>query len=413
ILEKARRAGKLTALISDTRITHATPASFAAHVPRRSMENKIALQLAREGAHIMLSGGLRHWLPSGAGRPGSPLNEKYRRLLPRGLPLESVRKDDEEPLEIIKRRGYELVFDRKQLERASSGKILGLFSPSGMPDGIRVSATRKDRNRTVPTLGEMTRKALEALSSHDQGFFLMVEAGYIDWAGHHSDAGRMIHEMMVLDEALGVIMRWAAGRNDTLVILTADHETGNFGFSYHGYAIPPAVSLRGDAFRGEKWEPGANYVDPAVLARIYGQKKSFEQILREFDALPANERTAENFRRIFNEAVSFPISRKQAEEILATVPNPRYDPGKKKFRDRTVPLIRDFADFHLGGAENRANLMGRAIASRQGVVWATGTHTATPVLVIAWGPANTAALFAGAYHSTDLNRLMERALGLR
>ncbi len=412
ILEKARRAGKLTALISDTRITHATPASFASHVPLRSMENRIALELAREGADIMLSGGLRHWLPAAVNRKGTAEYNTYRSMIPPHMPLKSNRKDEADPLAIVSRRGYEMVFDRRQLERAKSVKILGLFSNSEMPDGITVNRTRKSRDRHVPTLREMTEKALDILSSHRDGFFLMVEAGLIDWAGHQNDAGRLLHEMLVLDETIGAVMKWASGRNDTLIIVTADHETGGFAFSYSRHKIPQGRPLTGKAFGNRQWEPSWNYGDPGVLEKIYAQRKSFEQILREFDALPAHERTPDSFRRLFNDAVGFPIAHLQAEEILRTVENPSYDPKKRHLADRRIPLIRDFSEFNVAGSENRTNLMARAIARDQGVVWATGTHTSTPVLVIAWGPEKWKKSFRGTYHSTRLGGLMIEVMGL-
>ncbi|MEF1187468.1 alkaline phosphatase, partial [Vibrio sinaloensis] len=93
VLEKAKKAGKATGLVSDTRLTHATPAAFAAHQPHRSLENEIASDMLATGVDVMLSGGLRHWIPKSTNDKG----ETYKALqtLTQGdVYLKSKRKDE-------------------------------------------------------------------------------------------------------------------------------------------------------------------------------------------------------------------------------------------------------------------------------------------------------------------------------
>ena len=99
-----------------------------------------------------------------------------------------------------------------------------------MDDGINIQRQKDDPKRTQPSLKEMTSKALEVLSKDKDGFFLMVEGGQIDWAAHSNDAGNMLHEMLKFDEAIDTVYQWAKGRNDTLVIVTADHANGLLWF---------------------------------------------------------------------------------------------------------------------------------------------------------------------------------------
>ncbi len=409
IMEKARRAGKSTGLVSDTRITHATPAAFVVHRKDRFAENDIAVDLVDSGTDVMLSGGLRHFLPASAGKDRTAARVKLEGLVG-DKALSSARTDSLDLLDRARRRGYELVFTRKQLTGAGTGRILGLFTPSEMPDAITVHRMRLDRGRRVPTLREMTEKALAVLSRNRKGFFLMVEAGLIDTAGHHSDAGRLLHEVLVLDEVVGFLGEWVKQRDDTLLVIAADHETGGFGFAYSRYRVRDfKAAEKGGALSNATW----NYVDPRVLDGIYGQAKSFDAIRQEFNALPPARRTPRSLMRIFNDAVNFHITLDEAGEILAMEENEYHDPAHRELKARDYPRVRDFKEFYVTRGEMMNNLMGRAIARQQGVVWSAGTHTASPVLVVAFGPAPYSKRFAGVRHSTEAGRLMIEALGVR
>jgi len=112
-----------------------------------------------------------------------------------------------------------LAFTKSQMELAT-GKILGLFAYSALLDAIKVNRTKDNPNRSVPTLKEMSAKAIEVLSKNDKGFFLMIEAGRIDWAGHYNDTGTMLHEMLIFNEVLNYVLDWAKNRDDTLIVVS-------------------------------------------------------------------------------------------------------------------------------------------------------------------------------------------------
>ena len=193
----------------------------------------------------MLSGGLRHWIPKQINDKGEAY-QALEKVTDGVVRLKSKRKDDRDLLAEAKQDGYQLAFSKKQLESASSdGKLLGLFAYSGMNDGIRHSQQKDDAARTQPTLREMTLKALDVLSKDPDGFFLMIEGGQIDWAGHNNDAGTMLHEMLKFDEAVEAVYEWVKERDDTMVVITADHETGSFGFSYSAANLPKATKAIG------------------------------------------------------------------------------------------------------------------------------------------------------------------------
>jgi alkaline phosphatase len=218
--------------------------------------------------------------------------------------------------------GYSLAFSRDMLAEAKGDKLLGLFANSGMADGIAYSQSKNDPKRTQPSLKEMTVKALDVLSKDKDGFFLMVEGGQIDWAGHSNDAGTMLHEMIKFDEAVNSVYEWAKGRDDTLIVVTADHETGSFGFSYSSANLPKPEKLSGEAFKNRDYAPNFNFGDFSILDGLYNQKTSYYGMLDKFAALPEADRTAENLAKIINENSDFPITADQAAHIMQDKPNP-------------------------------------------------------------------------------------------
>lgn len=410
VAERARDAGRATGLVSDTRITHATPAAFYSHRLNRDVETDIARDALASGMDVLLSGGLEYFLPSEVNTPDSAEFKKMQKLIAGGIMIKSSRKDSDNLLEQARGKGYELVFTRRALEVSKARRIMGLFASSQMPDGITVSRTRRAADRIVPTLKEMAEKALDVLSKNESGFFLMVESGLIDWAGHHNDAGRLLHEMLVFDETLGFILDWMKNRDDTILIILADHETGGFGFSYSCAGIPSPVPLRGNAAGGRLFQPSWNYQEPGLLDRIYNQRMCFDEIRLRFAALPMKERTPERFMRLFNDQVEFKIGVVEARDILAEENNEYFIPGHKYLKKRSLPLVHDFKEFYAYSDEGRNCLMGRAIARRQGVVWATGTHTSTPVIVIAVGPETHTNGLRGLHHTTDVGKFMKRLM---
>lgn len=319
ILERAIQAGKSVGLVTDTRVTHATPAAFAAHKPQRKMENAIALEMLGIGPDVILGGGLGNWIPQEANIKTSRVRKEVEEMTEGSVPIKSKRKDNQNLLANAREKGYELAFNREQMQVAS-GKLIGLFAGSAMPNAIAVTNVLNDPGRSIPTLKEMATKAIDILSQNDQGFFLMIEAGQIDWAAHSNDTGLMLHEMIRLDETVTAVLDWANDREDTLIILTADHTTGGFGFSYTANG-----------------KSGYNFGDPHVLDKLYSQKLSYGDIFAQFYQLSKAEQTPRNLAGLVNLYTAFPITISQAERILETEENPFYTAGKGKFNAKRVP----------------------------------------------------------------------------
>ena len=424
ILEKAKKMGKATGLVTDTRLTHATPAGFASHQPHRSYENEIANDLLDTGVDVMLGGGSRHWAPKvdDFGALATQLNA------PSHVIKKSKRSADDtrDLFAEATAAGYTLAFDKTQLA-AANGKVIGLFDDSAMNDGIEYSVCKKlatidagTKCADEPSLVEMTQKALDILSKDEDGFFLMVEGGQIDWAGHINDAGWLLHEMLKFDEAVKAVYQWAKDRDDTLVVVTADHETGGFGFAYHKHDIPQAVSLNGDGMvDGDgamvDYKPQYNFGGLDTLDKLYAQTHSYYDVL---DAMNgdwdfSNTQAADWVTEV-NKVMhaDFHIDTPAGERIAARYDVPAEDqhPDHKYLSATNIPLFNDFSDFYVYADEDTGALIAREVAPKQSVSWGNGTHTAAPVPVYAFGPEAFTAQFSTMQHHTDIGQKLINAL---
>ncbi|MBE0484014.1 MAG: alkaline phosphatase [Bacterioplanes sp.] len=414
LLQHAKRSGKVTGLISDTRITHATPASFAAHQPHRSLEANIAVDLLANQVDLMLSGGLGFFLPANTttDTESSAFTAIAERIQHAGQSLRSRRKDERNLLLDAQQQGYQLAFDRQQLLASQQLPLLGLFANSGMENAIRYHRLRESgAERQQPSLKEMTVKALDLLSQHPDGFVLMIEGGQIDWAGHNNDVGSMLHELLRFDEAIQAVVDWVQERDDTLVVVTADHETGSFGFSYSAVDIPEPSTLPGSGFAEHTYAPNFNFGDLSLLDRIHAQKKDFYDVWAEAIANGDDGRvTTDSLVNAVNNNLAFRITHEQAERILARHKNPFQRPGHRYLSSETLPKVHDFTPFYVYGDDIHLNLLARELAAQQNTVWGTGTHTATPVPVIVYGPSSAQEAFQGYLHHAQVGALLKSFL---
>ncbi len=217
VLEVATARGMATGLVATSRITHATPAAFAAHVPDRNMEWEIARQMADHRVTVLLGGG-------------------------RALFSSAYRPDSTDLLGPIRRRAtyIETPEELRALNLARVKSLFGLFTLSHMPAAITRQPVAADSaadsawvpTRT-PTLPEMTRTALGVLDRDPQGFFLMVEGSQPDWRGHANEPlETIVAEMLDFDGALREALDYQARRPETLIVVVADHETGGLAVQF-------------------------------------------------------------------------------------------------------------------------------------------------------------------------------------
>ncbi|MFH1058937.1 MAG: alkaline phosphatase [Pseudomonadota bacterium] len=200
-LEAARLMGKSTGLVATARITHATPAAFAAHVPKRSQEAEIAKQMAHQGLTVLMGGGRRYFLPKSAG---------------------GDRGDGLDLLAEMRRQGCDTAETSADLDKIKSGRLVGLFAA----DHLAAELDRPQLAPDQPTLARMTAKALDLLAKNPKGFFLMVEGSQIDWADHANDPAHLLGDMLAFDAAVDKGLDFARRHPGTMVVVVSDHNTG-------------------------------------------------------------------------------------------------------------------------------------------------------------------------------------------
>ncbi len=216
ILDLAKAKGKATGLVVTSDITHATPAAFGANVHNRKCEEDIAKQYLERGIDVLMGGGI-------ASNRGScnltPSSDNY---------LEAL-------LDDFAFAGYALADTRGEMVSAVANgekKLLGLFKNGGKTVELFRVDDHETYPETEPTLAEMTASALDILEQDRDGMFLMIEGSQIDWEDHAKDATGQIAESLGFDAAVGVVLDWVNAnpkrRQNTLVIVVADHDTSGF-----------------------------------------------------------------------------------------------------------------------------------------------------------------------------------------
>ncbi len=411
VLQTAKRHGKSTGLVSDTRITHATPAVFAAHVPVRYMENTIAEQLITLDYRpdVMLSGGLRHFLPESFNDPGSSIHEQLIRRHNIDSRIRSRRNDDRDLLAEAESNGYAVALTRNDLIQTQNERILGLFAASAMPDAITENRMYNDPDRTWPTLSEMTQHALNTLDADPNGFFLMIEPGQIDWAGHNNDAGLLLHEMIRLDRVIDTVRSWAGTRDDTVIIITSDHDTGGFAFAYTVLKeTPESVQMEGSLFDDMDFVPNNDYGDYGVLDTLYNQSCGCFEMFGRFRRLKTHEQTPARLADMVAECMGVQITNDEAERILHTRPNPYLleDDQEDTYRVLYVPNMGHDQAFYTSQTSMLCGLLARLTGIEWNIAWAVGTHTASPVPLVVLGPTHAIEQFSPVMHSTDVGQVM-------
>ncbi|RNC82103.1 MAG: alkaline phosphatase [Phycisphaera sp.] len=210
----AQKLGKATGLVSTSRITHATPASFIANVPKRSLEDAIAEQILERNVDVALGGGAKHF------------------------PAELLAKH---PDMTVARSLTDL-----NAAATKSGRLLGLFHDDHCHFEL-------DRPAELPSLRQMAEAALTKLENRDGGFILQIEGARIDHAAHDNDAAGMIFDQIEFDEAIGAVAKWATDRDDTLIIVTTDHACANPGLTYYAESGNKSFDKLSKATRSFEW----------------------------------------------------------------------------------------------------------------------------------------------------------------
>lgn len=247
ITEIVASMGWSTGVIATSTISHGTPASFYAHVVSRGMEETIASQLLSSDIDFFAGGGL----------------DKFTR-----------RSDSIDLLPLAAEKGF--IVD-----------TCGLAAPGSLSADQKYGFLNAPGSMPPRTLGrgdylpEVTALAISHLSQNQEGFFLMVEGSQIDWAGHANNAEYLIGEMLDFEKAIAAALDFAKKNGNTLVVVTADHETG-------GYTLGPDVT-------------GSGYPDYSVVEPVFATGKHSATLIPVFAFGPG----AEQFKGVYKNTEIF------------------------------------------------------------------------------------------------------------
>ncbi|WP_299009132.1 alkaline phosphatase [uncultured Shewanella sp.] len=194
IMQIAKQKGMSTGVAVKSQVNHATPAGFLTHNESRKNYVAIAESYLDTDTDVILGGGQRYF--------------------------------SDELISKFKEKDYQYITELSQLDNIEKPKVLGLFADKALPLAID--------DKTSNSLKRETQKALSLLSQNPKGFVLLVEASLIDWGGHDNDIVSAMGEMEEFANTIEVVEQYVREHSDTLVVITADHNTGGFSIGANG-----------------------------------------------------------------------------------------------------------------------------------------------------------------------------------
>lgn len=301
LLQRAKALGLSTGVAVTSQINHATPAAFLTHNESRKNYAALALSYLETDADVFFGGGQQYFSPA---------------LLAQ-----------------FTAKGYQHLTRFEDLASINQPRVLGLFAPVQLPWAID--------EKTAKKLSRLTQKALSLLSQNEQGFVLLVEGSLIDWAGHNNDIAAAMAEMDEFANAIEVVEQFVQQRSDTLMVITADHNTGGLSIGADGHY---------------NW-------NPEILRNIAASADTLAQAAISNKVWQADLSRGLGFALTEAEVTQLNVARMQSAETLAEA-------------------IRHVID------------------KRTDTGWTTGGHTGMDVQVFAAGPASE--LFNGHQDNTDI-----------
>lgn len=357
IAEKAKKHGRKVGIISSVSIDHATPAVFYAHQPSRNMYFEISVDLAASNFDFFGGGGFKN--------PNGNLD---------GMDVNAI--------DLAKENGFTYVntFEALQALSKDNGKVIAV---SPLLDESAAMPYEIDRKEGDPSLADFTEKAIELLENED-GFFIMVEGGKIDWASHANDPATVIHDVIAFDNAVSEAYEfYQENPDETLIIVTADHETGG-------------MSL-GNRFSGYDG-------DISLLQYQQGSFDAFRSSIKDFESsISSNPEAA--FDRLMPVITDF-YGLGNPDKIDLTEND--LDLIGKVFK-RVYYQEDDGADLGSYGDYHPLRItLTNILSQKSGIGWTTFSHTAADVPVWSIGPGSEQ--FTGSIDNTAVAKIIESVM---
>ncbi|WP_319402867.1 alkaline phosphatase [uncultured Anaeromusa sp.] len=353
--EMAKEKGMRVGIVSSVSLDHATPGAFYAHQPTRKNYYEIGQEMINSNFDYFAGGGL---------------------LAPTGK-----KKDQPNLLDIAKQKGYQVALSIEEIQKIGrgSGKTIAIAPNLAAEEAMSYEI---DRGEKV-SLAEFTRKGIEVLDNQN-GFFMMVEGGKVDWACHANDAATTVKDVMAFEEAIAEALKFYAKHPDeTLIVVTGDHETGGMtiGFAGTGYKT--------------------------FFSKLGGQTLSYEEFDKQIKTYrdqvgDSNANLDDWLPALANQFGMNELTAYEKNRLAQALAFSMIDPKKRPADEETTLAYGPYEPFSV--------TVTHLLNQRAGIGWTTYAHTGVAVPVYAQGTGS--AVFDGYYDNTDVAKKMMNIMGV-
>ncbi len=369
ITELLKADGKKIGIVSSVTINHATPAAFYAHVASRNDYYDIAMQMANSDFDYF---------------GGGSINQAY-----------GPTKNRLSAYSILTNHGYTVANTKEEIEAldSNSGKVFAqspeLQDSGAMPYTVDVKSGDL-------TLADFVRKGIDVLDN-ENGFFMMCESGKIDWACHANDALSTINDTLGFESAVQIAVDFMNKHpEETLILVTGDHETGGMTIGYAATGYDTAFSILN--------KQKMSYV---AFDELIGDMKEQNPNLELSDVMPVIK---ENFGLIAPSDTDAAIEA-NAPYVMTDYEFAKLEAGfAESMKPKEERTATDEAALLYGTYDPMSVTLTHILNNKAGIGWTSYSHTGTPVPVYATGAG--AELFGGSYDNTDMFKKLVAVCGL-
>ena len=362
IAEKVHdQLGMKVGIISSVNINHATPAAFYAHQASRSNYYEIGLELVESGFEYFAGGALLK--PTGA------------------------EEDQTDLYQLAEEAGYQVVKTQAEAEAVTEGPVLIVDEHLADDDAM---AYELDRTDDMWALADYVEKGIEVLDN-EKGFFMMCEGGKIDWACHANDAASSIHDTQALADAVQVAIDFAAEHpEETLILVTGDHETGGLTIGFAGTDYDTYLDLL------ENQKISYAKFDSDYVAAYKENKTSFEDVMADVEKLFGLKTQGEEGDKLV-------LTEYELEQLRAAYEKSINGTAASEYEQEEYVLY--------GTYEPLSVTLTHIINNKSGISFTSYSHTGLPVAVLAQGVNSE--VFDGYYDNTQIYQKMADMLGVQ
>ena len=348
-------------VITSVNLNHATPAAFYAHQASRNDYYDIGLELVDSGFEYFAGGGL--------------------------LDPDGAEGDQENLYDLAEQAGYNVVTTQAEAEKVTAGPVVIIDEHLADSDAM---AYELDRTDDMWALSDYVAKGIEVLSQDEDGFFMMCEGGKIDWACHANDAASTIHDTQALADAVQVAIDFAAQHpEETLILVTGDHETGGLTIGFAGTDYDTYLDLL------ENQKISYAKFDSDYVASYKENKTPFEDVLSDIEELfGLKAQGAADDKLVLTEY--------EMEQLRAAYEKSVNGTAASQYEQEEYVLY--------GTYEPLSVTITHIINNKSGISFTSYSHTGLPVAVLAEGVG--AENFSGYYDNTQIYEKMADLLNI-